>query len=133
MRRFVLLTVMVGVLAGGSVSAGILPTLESPDGRYGFYPVSNEVSVYKNFDDGGDERGETLQLVLINSFKLGTSFTLEFTADYNFDMAPGLDRDHYVEIGIVKPITSLISVNVQRIMSSFEDESVNQFGVRLSF
>ena len=133
MRKLVLLVCIGGMLLSASATAGVIPTLESPDGKFGFYPVSNEVSLYKNFDDGGDERGETIQLVLINSFKLGTEFTLEFTADYNFGMAPGLDRDHYVEFGVVKPITSILSVNVQRIMSSFEDESINQFGVRLSF
>ncbi|MBN1213104.1 MAG: hypothetical protein JXA92_11040 [candidate division Zixibacteria bacterium] len=137
MRKLVLLVGMVLVsitLFSGSVSlAGeIIPTLESSSGRFGFYPISNEVSIYKNVDDTGEDRGETLQLVLINSFKLFTTFNFEFTADYNFDYTPGLDRDHYVELSLVKPITKVFSLNVQRVISTFENESINQFGFRLS-
>jgi len=137
MRKLVLL---VGVVAAsmtlfwGSVSfAGeIIPTIESASGKFGFYPISNEISYYKNIDDAGEDRGETLQLVLINSFKLYTTFNFEFTADYNFDYTSGLDRDHYVELSLVKPVTKVFSLNVQRIYSTFENESVNQFGFRLS-
>jgi len=89
--------------------------------------------VYANVDDSGANRGHTLQLVLINSFKVLTSFTIEFTADYNYDLTPGLKEDHYVELSFVKPVTSFVSVNYQRVISTFEPESINQFGVRLVF
>ena len=102
-------------------------------GRSGFFPISNEVSFYRNFDDTGDDRGQTLQIIAINGFRLFTDFSLEFTADYNFGLTPGLDRDHYVELSLVKPVTSFVSLNVQRVISTFEPESINQFGVRLVF
>ena len=90
--------------------------------------------VFKNHvDDAGEDRGETLQIVMINSFKMWTTFNFEFTADYNYDLTPGLDKDHYVELSLVKPITPMFSINVQRVISTFEPESVNQFGFRLSF
>lgn len=137
MRQLVLL-VCVGVLllvTGGTVTveAGIIPSWEDPAGKVGFYPVSNEISYYKNVDDSGEDRGRTLQIVAINGFRLFTDFSFEFTADYNFDFTPGLNRDHYVELSLVKPITSFLSVNVQRVMSSFEPESVSQVGFRLVF
>jgi hypothetical protein len=84
-------------------------------------------------DDAGANRGETVQFILINRFKLFTEFSFEFTADYNFDYTPGLDNDHYVELSLVKEVTPFVSLNVQRIISSFEPESVNQFGFRLIF
>jgi len=137
MRKLVLLVgvaVTMSVFLGTFSYAGeIIPTIESHSGKFGFYPISNEISFYKNIDDAGEDRGETVQLVLINSFKLFTNFTFEFTADYNFDYAQDYDKDHYVEISLVKPITKVISVNVQRVISTFEPESVNQFGFRLSF
>ena len=136
MRKLVLLVSVVltmSVFWGEVTVAGeIIPSIESSSGRFGFYPVSNEISIYKNVDDAGEDRGETLQLVLINSFKLFTTFNFEFTADYNFDYTPDLDRDHYVELSLVKPVTKVFSLNVQRIYSTFEDEPVNQFGFRLS-
>ncbi len=135
MRQLVLLVcVAASLLVSGSVSAGnIIPTLESESGRIGFYPISNEISYYRNYDDTGEKRGQTLQIVAINGFKLLTDFTFEFTADYNFDLTPGLNRDHYVELSIVKPVTSFVSLNVQRVLSAFEPEPINQFGVRLVF
>ncbi|MCX6833916.1 MAG: hypothetical protein NTW07_02085 [candidate division Zixibacteria bacterium] len=95
--------------------------------------ISNQVSLYQNYDDSGEDRGRTLQVIAINNFKLWTEFSFEYTADYNFHLTPGLQRDHYVELSLVKPVTSLISLNVQRVISSFEPESINQFGVRLVF
>ncbi len=135
MRKLVLLVCMVAVLTVGAVStqSQIIPSWESPNGKLGFFPISNEVSFYKNVDDAGNDRGETLQLVIINSFKLFTTFNFEFTADYNFDYATGLSNDHYVELSLVKPITPFVSVNYQRVIATFEPESVNQFGVRLRF
>jgi hypothetical protein len=139
MRKLVLLVCMAAAATGiawavpSASHAGIIPTWQSESGKIGFQPISNEVSFYRNYDDTGEERGHTLQIVAINSLTIFTDFSFEFTADYNFDMAPGLDRDHYVELSLVKPVTSFVSLNVQRIISSFEPESINQVGVRLVF
>ncbi|MFZ5981666.1 MAG: hypothetical protein ACOYVF_13660 [Candidatus Zixiibacteriota bacterium] len=137
MRKLVLLVGVAVTLSLflGSVCLGgeIIHGFESASGKFGFYPISNEISIYKNVDDAGKDRGETVQLIFINSFKLLTSFNFEFTADYNFDYTPGLDRDHYVELSLVKPVTEVFSLNVQRVISTFEPESINQFGFRLSF
>ncbi len=114
-------------------NAQLIPTLETDSGNLGFYPISNEVSFYKNIDDAGEDRGSTLQFVMINAFRVYTDFTFEFTADYNFDLTPGLNRDHYVELSLVKPVYKMVSLNYQRVISSFEPESVNQFGIRLRF
>lgn len=135
MRKLVMLVCMVAtpVLFHSPVSAGMIPSWESPNGKIGFFPISNELSLYQNYDDSGENRGRTLQIISINSFRLLTSFNFEFTADYNYDLTPGLAEDHYVELSIVKPVGSIVSFNIQRILSSFEPEPVNQFGVRLSF
>ena len=135
MRQLVLLVcVAASLLITGTVNAGnIIPTWESKSGKLGFYPISNEVSYYRNYDDTGEKRGQTLQIIAINGFKLVTDFTFEFTADYNFDLTPGLDRDHYVELSLVKPVTPFVSLNIQRVISTFEPEPINQFGVRLVF
>ena len=145
MRKLVLL-VCIGTtlwfLQITPVGAGVIPSWECPSGKLGFYPISNELSIYQNYDDAGENRGQTLQIVSINSFKLFTSFNFEFTADYNwkysyvdpFDLSFGMNNhDYYVELSIVKPVTSLVSLNVQRVISTFESESINQFGVRLTF
>jgi hypothetical protein len=137
MRKLVLLvgvvTALVTLLGVSKVLAGeILPSVASSSGKFGYYPLSNEISVFKNVDDTGEDRGETLQLVFINGFKLLTSFNFEFTADYNFDFTEGLEHDHYVELSLVKPVTKIFSLNIQRIYSTFENEPINQFGFRLS-
>ncbi|MDX9857849.1 MAG: hypothetical protein RBT76_08675 [candidate division Zixibacteria bacterium] len=137
MRKLVLLVCMSALslffVRSASAQSGLIPSWEDSSKRFGFQPISNELSVYANVDDSGANRGHTLQLVLINSFKVLTSFTIEFTADYNYDLTPGLDEDHYVELSFVKPVTSFVSVNYQRVISTFEPESINQFGVRLVF
>lgn len=141
MRKLVLLVcilVALPLLFTSETIAGVIPTWESPSGKLGFYPISNEISYYKNYDDAGEDRGTTLQFVMINSFKFFTTFNFEFTADYNFDLTYDFDNndymnDHYIELSLVKPITSLISINYQRVISSFETESINQFGLRLTF
>jgi len=140
MRKLVLLVCILAmpVLFNPASQAGVIPTWESPSGKLGFYPISNEISYFKNYDDTPEDRGSTLQFVMINSFRLFTTFNFEFTADYNFDLTYDFDKndymnDHYVELSLVKPITSLISVNYQRVISSFETESINQFGLRLTF
>lgn len=129
-----LVCVAATLLLSGSIRAGdIIPSWESKSGKLGFFPISNEVSFYKNYDDSGEDRGRTLQIIAINGFKVWTDFNFEFTADYNFSLTTGLDRDHYVELSLVKPVTPFLSLNVQRVISSFEPESINQFGLRLVF
>jgi len=113
-----------------TVTSRSLPTI---DGKvFGIYPVTNEVSFFRNVDDAGNDRGETFQVVMINGFKILTDFTFEFTGDFNWDMSPE-NRDHYIELSLVKRIGGPISVNYQRIYSTFEQEGINQFGLRLSF
>ena len=46
-------------------------------------PISNNISLYQNTYDDWKDAGQTLQIVLINSFKLGTWFTLEITGDFD--------------------------------------------------
>lgn len=137
MRKLVLLVCMSLISSGFTGAtvcwAGMIPSWEAPSGKFGFYPISNEVSLYKNVDDAGVDRGETLQIISINSFRLWTTFNFEFTGDFNFDYTPGLDNDHYIELSLVKPVTSFVSLNVQRVISTFEPEPVNQFGVRFVF
>ena len=137
MRKLVLLVCMASSLAvfglSSGVRAGLIPSWEAPSGKIGFYPISNELSYYRNYDDAGEDRGQTLQIVSINSFKLGTTFNFEFTGDFNFDFTPGLNDDHYIELSIVKPVTSFVSLNIQRVISTFEPDPVNQFGIRLVF
>lgn len=116
--------------------AGALPPIEGE--VFGIYPITNEISLYKNVDDGGTDRGQTLQIIAINSVKIGTEFIFEFTGDFNWDLAYDCDgdimcSDHYIELSLVKPVYKMVSVNYQRIMSTFEDKPVNQFGVRFSF
>ncbi|MDH3889828.1 MAG: hypothetical protein OEV49_01990 [candidate division Zixibacteria bacterium] len=145
MRKLVLLVCMLTLTATSSLSdvkAGVIPTWESESGRLGFFPISNEISVYQNYDDAGEDRGRTLQVISINGFRLFTDFSFEFTADFNwqysyadpFDLSLGMNsRDHYIELSVVKPVTSMLSLNVQRVIATFENESINQVGFRLSF
>lgn len=97
-----------------------------------FAPVSNEMSFFKNTDDDFDELGETLQIVSINSFKAITWFNFEFTGDFNWGMSEIEDYDYYIELSLVKPVTSRLSVNYQRVYGTFLSEPINQFGLRLS-
>ena len=96
-------------------------------------PLCNEISLYQNFLDDGDDAGQTLQLVLINSVNVLTGFNIEFTADFNRRMTPGKDNDYYMEIGIVKPFWKKTSINYQRIYGTFIDKPINQIGLRYSF
>ena len=123
MRYFIIISVLViayGVAEGG----------ENP---LGFSPISNEVSLYQNSSDDGDNLGQTLQLVFINSIDIGTELGVEFTADFNRKMAPGEDHDYYLEFGLVKPVWKNLSVNYQRIHGTFISDPVNQFGIRYRF
>ena len=138
MRKLVLLVCIASILQLGpsatTIHAGMIPSWEASSGKVGFWPICNELSIFKNVNDRGDDRGQTLQIVSINSLKLLTSFNFEFTADFNFDYYSDVNSYHYIELSLVKPVTSLISVNAQRVICNLEDEEpVNQFGVRFSF
>lgn len=135
MRKLVLL-VCIATVTYVTVSipahAGVIPSFEDPSGRIGFYPITNEFSLYRNVDDGGESRGTTFQIVSINAFKVITDFSFEFTADFNWDLAYDQGRDLYIELSLVKPLIPYLSLNVQRIISTFENKPINQFGLRLS-
>lgn len=103
------------------------------DNALGFKPVVNEVSLFQNLADGGQRLGQTLQIVSINSIKLGTWFNLEFTADFNRKLNEGQETDYYIEIGLVKPIWKRLSANYQRVEGTFVSEPFSQFGLRWSF
>jgi len=113
-----------------STSVFSLPAFDSK--LVGFYPVNNNVSLYQNIDDSGRNRGKTLQVVSINTFKILTRFDFEFCADFNWDMSYK-NYDYYMELGVVKPVVSSFSINYQRVISTFESKPVNQFGLRFSF
>ena len=115
------------------VSLGMPGLGHTDDGPLDFAPIVNEVSVYQNSSDDGDNLGQTLQIISINEIKLGTTFNLEFTADFNRRMTPGEDEDYYLEISLVKPVWKKLSVNYQRIHGTFITDPVNQFGMRWSF
>jgi len=112
------------------VLAGLVSADESV---VSFQPLVNEISLYKNFLDDGDDAGQTLQIVSINSIKIYTEFSFEFTADFNRKLTPGKDHDYYMEFGIVKPVWKKVSANYQRIYGTFVDKPINQIGVRYSF
>jgi hypothetical protein len=144
MRKLVLLVCMgtSSLLFVSQTNGGVIPSWEAPSGKLGFSPITNEISFYQNLDDAGEDRGQTMQIISINSFKIFTTFNFEFTGDFNwrysyvdpFDLSLGKNNhDHYIELSIVKPVTNFFRLNVQRIIASFEDESINQFGFRLSF
>ncbi|RKX29681.1 MAG: hypothetical protein DRP47_01175 [Candidatus Zixiibacteriota bacterium] len=144
MRKLVLLVCMAvsPLLFALPSTAGVIPSWENPSGHFGYWPISNELSFYQNYDDSGENRGRTFQVVSINSFKAFTSFNFEFTGDFNwrysyidpFNLSLGMNNyDYYIELSLVKPVTSFLSFNVQRVIASFENKSINQFGVRLVF
>lgn len=148
MRKLVLLvatsttSATLLLLFASLANGGVIPSWEAPSRKLGFFPISNEISFYKNVDDAGEDRGQTVQIISINSFKILTTFNFEFTGDFNwrysyvdpYDLSLGKNRsDYYIELSIVKPVTEFFSLNLQRIITSFEDESINQFGFRLSF
>jgi hypothetical protein len=124
MKRF--LTVYLTVFCVGW-------SARADDSPLDFSPIVNEISIYQNSSDDGDNLGQTLQIVSINEIKLGTTFNLELTADFNRRMTPGENEDYYLEISLVKPVWKRLSVNYQRIHGTFMADPVNQFGMRWSF
>ncbi len=101
---------------------------------FDFMKISDEVSYYANSDDDFNAQGRTLQIVALNSFKIGTWFQIEFTGDFNWEMTtlPDKTYDYYIEVGIVKPLWKNLSLNYQRIYGTFVEKPINQFGLRLS-
>lgn len=95
-------------------------------------PFTNEISYFKNIDDLGNSRGTTLQVISINGFNIGTDFVFEFTGDFNWNLDLYEDYDYYMELSIVKPVYKKLSVNYQRVYSTFYAEPINQFGIRIS-
>ncbi|HVP35509.1 MAG TPA: hypothetical protein VMT04_00805 [Terriglobales bacterium] len=96
-------------------------------------PISNNISLYQNTLDAGGNAGQTLQIVFINSFKLGTWFTLEITGDIDRNLQEIGKTCHYFEFGLVKDVKSGFSFNYQRVIGTFVNKPVNQFGIRYSF
>ncbi len=124
MKRFLAICITVFCMAWSA---------RADDGPLGFSPIVNEISIFQNSSDDGDNLGQTLQIISINEIKLGTAFNLEFTADFNRQMTPGENEDYYLEISLVKPVWKKLSVNYQRIHGTFIADPVNQFGMRWSF
>lgn len=100
---------------------------------FGLKSISNNISLYQNSFDNSRNAGQTLQIVLINSFKLGTWFTLEITGDIDRNLQEIGRTCHYFEFGLVKDVKSGFSFNYQRVIGTFVDKPVNQFGIRFSF
>lgn len=124
MRRFLAICITVFCMTWSA---------RADDSPLGFSPIVNEVSIFQNSSDDGDNLGQTLQIISINEIKLGTTFNLEFTADINRLMTPDENEDYYLEISLVKPVWKKLSVNYQRIHGTFITDPVNQFGMRWSF
>ena len=121
-----------GRLWGLSLILCLLFLTVSVAGKTSIFPICNEISFYKNIDDAGQSRGRTLQIVSINAFHCLTDFSIEVTADFNWDFDRYEKHDYYMELSLVKPVYRAISLNYQRIYGTFVPEPVNQFGVRLS-
>ena len=115
------------------VSLLILGGTSSHARSFGFRKLVNEVSLYQNRYDDFLNAGQTLQIVSINSLKLGTWLNLEFTYDLNYDLEKEDDFTYYMEVGLVKEILPRFSINYQRIHGSFVNDPVNQIGIRFSF
>jgi len=116
-----------------SLTLLLLWALSLQAGELDFQQITNEISVYQNlFDDGGDA-GQTLQIVSINSIRILTWFNVEFTYDFNRDLAWKGKDDYYYELGVVKPVWSKFSLNYQRVDGTFLEKPFNQIGVRYSF
>jgi len=96
-------------------------------------PISNNITLYQNSYDDWKDAGQTLQIVMINSFKFGTWFTLEITGDIDRSLQEKGKTCHYFEFGLLKDIVPRFGLNYQRIIGTFVDKPINQFGIRLSF
>jgi hypothetical protein len=110
-------------------NAGVILNLDSP---FSFTKLVNEVSLYQNADQDLSDRGRTLQIVSINSFRFFTDFNFEFTGDFNWRLDRYESHDYYLELSLVKPVFGPLSLNYQQIHGTFMDSTIHQFGVRLS-
>ena len=124
---------MIRIILSFVIIVAVASFTAADDSVFSLQPLVNEISLYENFLDDGDNAGQTLQIISINSVKIYTEFSLEFTADFNRKMTPGTDSDYYIEMGIVKPVWKKVSANYQRIYGTFIDKPINQIGVRYSF
>jgi hypothetical protein len=129
MKEIRVMMILISFLAPGVMAQ----SGKAAENAYGIAPIVNEISLYQNSADDGTNLGQTLQIISINEIRLGTTFNLEFTADFNRKMTPGEDTDYYIEIGLVKPVWKSLSANYQRIHGTFISDPVNQFGLRWSF
>ena len=113
----------------------LLPMSQTAHAQGGieFQPLVNDISVYKNFLDSGEDAGQTLQIISINQLKLKWWFQFEFTADFNRHVTPGYTTDYYIEAGVLTYVTKRFAVNYQRIYGTFVEKPINQIGVRCSF
>lgn len=111
----------------------ILGAAQAPAQTFTFEKISNELSVYQNYTDDVRTCGQTVQVVSINRFRIGWWFQSEFTADFNYDYDKARAWDYYLEIGLVKPLFSGLSVNYQRVEGTFVAEPTNQVGLRWTF
>jgi len=116
-----------------SLSLVLLWALSLQAGDLDFQQITNEISVYQNLFDDGEDAGQTLQIVSINSMKILTWFNVEFTYDFNRDLAWKGKDDYYYELGVVKPVWRKISLNYQRVDGTFLEKPFSQIGVRYSF
>ena len=98
-----------------------------------FQPLVNDISVYKNFLDNGEDAGQTLQVISINQLKFKWWFQFELTADFNRHVTPGYTSDYYLEAGVLTYVTKRFAVNYQRVYGTFVGKPINQIGVRCSF
>lgn len=98
-----------------------------------FEKISNELSLYQNYTDELKTQGQTVQVISINRFRVGTWIQTEFTADFNYDYEKPGKWDYYLEIGILKPIIGGLSINYQRIEGTFVSKPTNQIGLRWTF
>lgn len=108
---------------------GVILNLDSP---FSVTKLVNEISFYQNADQDFADRGRTLQIVSINSFRFFTDFNFEFTGDFNWRLDKYESHDYYLELSLVKPIFGPLSLNYQQIHGTFMDSTIHQFGVRLS-
>jgi hypothetical protein len=115
-------------------AALLLPcAVQAPAQTFTFEKISNELSLYQNYSDEIDTRGQTVQVVAINRVRIGWWFQTEFTADFNYDYDKAKAWDYYLEIGIVKSLFRGLSINYQRIEGTFVAKPTNQVGLRWTF
>ncbi len=121
--RIMMFVTCVVVFAAGNSLAG----------PFTFERISNELSLYQNYDDDFMTRGQTVQVVAINRLQLGWWWQIEFTADFNYDYDKENDWDYYLEVGVLKPLFGGLSVNYQRVEGTFLTTPANQVGLRWTF